>query len=84
MGEGVIKEHLDIKFILNDIDPKKIAKLKEKIDEIGTTQNVIDIQNKDANEYVDEALEKIPNNQFTIFFLDPFNYKDLKWKTLRR
>lgn len=28
MRDGVIGDHLDIRFILNDIDSKKIAKLK--------------------------------------------------------
>ena len=84
MRDGVIKGNLNIKFILNDIDSKKIDKLKAKINEIGVSQNIIDITDKNANEYVDDALSKIPNNEFTIFFLDPFNYNDIKWATIEK
>ena len=84
MRDGVITDHLDIRFILNDIDDKKINKLKEKIKEIGVSEKIIDIQAYDANMYVETALSKIPSDAFTIFFLDPFNYKDLNWKTVEK
>ena len=39
---------------------------------------------EDANIFYKKVLEKIPKDQFSIFFLDPTNHAHLKWKTIER
>ncbi|MGI0058476.1 MAG: three-Cys-motif partner protein TcmP [Nitrosotalea sp.] len=84
MQEGVVDEKLDIKFVLNDFDDNKIKILQDRIDKLKISSNVIDIQHKDANSYIDDVLTKVPNYVWSIFFLDPFKHKQLKWSTIEK
>ena len=82
--KGVLDKHLDIRFLLNDSNQESIAKLKKKIQDLGINKEIIDIDSIDANVYVDKALAKVPKEEFSVFFIDPFNYKDLKWETIEK
>lgn len=84
MKKGVIESELDIRFFLNDKNSEAIKKLQTKIKELGLEDRVIDIDNIDANLYVDKILGKLPADGLVIFFIDPFNYKELKWTTLEK
>lgn len=69
---------------LNDADkfnsPTKIERMKENTKEYA--EFVDSYKDEDANVYYKEVLQKIPKDQFSIFFLDPSHHKDLKWKTI--
>ena len=81
--KGIIEERLDIRFLLNDIDADAIKRLKTKLAELNANDKIIDIGNEDANLYVDKALKSIPkDNNWSIFFLDPYRYMHLKWSTV--
>ena len=82
--DGVKEMGLNIRFLLNDINPESIDKLKAKLISLGVDKNIIDINCGDANEYIEKALKLVPKNEWSIFFLDPFNYKDLKWETIKK
>lgn len=66
---------------LNDINPHNMEAIKARTEEY--KKFVVDYGTKDANEYYKEVLEKIPKDQFSIFFLDPFNHTQLKWTTIK-
>lgn len=78
------KEGLEVHCFLNDMDPNKISSIKEIIKSNGLESFVIEYYSEDANTCFKKILQKIPKNEWSIFFLDPTNYKDLKWETIKQ
>ena len=66
---------------LNDLEAEKIKNMKEKTKEY--QDYIVEYSDKDANSYYKQVLEKIPKDQFSIFFLDPTNHSHLSWKTIQ-
>ena len=65
---------------LNDLDSAKFAKM---VNNTAPYSKFIDsYTQEDANACYSAILKKVPQNQFSIFVLDPTNHKDLKWSTI--
>lgn len=75
------KEGFPLCCIVNDSDKEKIEKLKIKTKDYASC--IADYGTEDANTYYNKALEYIPKDQFSIFFLDPYNHEQLKWTTIK-
>lgn len=75
------KEGFKLNCFLNDIEPKNIELIKKN-----TKDYAEFIRDNytigDANEYYKKVLSKIPKDQFSIFYLDPFKHWQLRWKTI--
>lgn len=81
--EHAKKGTIKLKCFLNELDFKNegvYEKLKENVKDYANF--IIGLTKKDANVVYKEALEKIPKKEWSIFFLDPFKYSDLDWKTI--
>jgi len=66
---------------LNDNDKDRIDKMKENTKDY--LSHIDSYGNQDANIYYKKVLQKIPKDQFSIFFLDPTNHNHLKWDTIK-
>lgn len=76
-----VDDNFQVECFLNDIEEDKINKIKEKTKQYNSSIKCY--LSKDANEAYKEILEKIPQDQFCICFLDPYNHKHLKWQTIK-
>lgn len=68
---------------MNDLDPEDkgfYKKLKQNVKPY--MEFIVDLTKDDANVIYSEILKRIPKEEWSIFFLDPFKYKDLDWKTI--
>lgn len=65
---------------LNDLE--KIEEMKKNTKEF--SDFIEDYGCEDANTYYKKALQKIPPDQFSIFFLDPTNHSQLRWSTIKK
>ena len=76
--------NFNLKCIFNDLEPDKISKLKDSINNKKYSKFVLDYGTEDANTYYKKALDKIEkSNRPSLFFLDPTNHKDLLFSTIR-
>ncbi len=75
-----VEKNLPFHCFINDVDSNNIAKMKEKTKDY--SDFIVEYENKDANSYYKEVLQKMPLEEFRIFFLDPCNHKHLKWATI--
>jgi three-Cys-motif partner protein len=75
-----INENFKSHCFLNDIQEDNIKKIKQKTEKY---KEYITCFCDDANKIHQKILEKIPKDQFSIFFLDPYNHKQLKWNTIK-
>lgn len=73
---------LNISCFLNDLELSKIDLMKERIKDY--TSFIGGIFCEDANICYSEILSKIPTDQISLFFLDPYNHKQLKWETIKK
>lgn len=78
--EHAKKGEIQLNCFLNELDRGNYEVLKKNVGEyekfiIGLTQN-------DANIAYRDALAKVPNSSWSIFFLDPCKYSELDWKTI--
>jgi len=80
--KGARQRKLNVECYLNDIDPKKIKLLKQKIEPY--KEFIKEIYCDDANKCVDNILSQIPADQISLFILDPFNHKHLRFKTISK
>lgn len=80
--KGILAMKLDIRLLLNDTNTESITKLKKKIEDLGVMDKVLALESQDANKFIDLALSKVPKDDFVVVFIDPYNYKDLKWETI--
>ena len=77
------KGNIKLKCFLNELDPEDkgyYKKLKQNV--AGFKDFIIDLTQEDANIVYKKALKNIPKDEWSIFFLDPFKYSDLDWKTI--
>lgn len=81
--EHAKKGSIKLKCFLNELDTKDegyYEKLKRNV--ISYNEFIIGLTKEDANTVYKKALEKIPRDEWSIFFLDPYQHDHLHWKTL--
>lgn len=74
------KGEISLKAFLNELDSSLFDKLKENVKAYG--KFIDSITNEDANIVYANILQKIPKDEWSIFFLDPSNHSDLNWSTI--
>ena len=75
------QENLNLHCYLNDFDEERVQKLKKKV--APYSQYISNITQKDANEVHSQFLGKIPPEDWSVWFLDPFKHSDLKFSTIK-
>lgn len=81
--EHAKKDEIKLLCFLNEFDPSGKGyydKLKQKVSKYHDC--IIGITKEDANVVYKDVLKKIPANEWSIFFLDPYKYSDLDWDTI--
>jgi three-Cys-motif partner protein len=76
------KGEIDIQCYLNDIDQETVKNLKNNVNEY--SKFIKKITQKDANSIYKEILEDIPEDEWSIFFLDPFKHTQLDFTTIEQ
>lgn len=74
------KDNLQLHSFLNDLDIEHFNKLKDSVR--GYEDYIVDITNENANSVYPKFLSKIPKDQWSIFFIDPYKHSELSWKTI--
>jgi len=79
------KNEIKLQCYLNELDPKNNGTYDKLIKNISQYKKfIVDITREDPNIVYERALEKIPKNEWSIFFLDPFQHDHLHWSTIEK
>lgn len=78
--EHAVRETIKLKCFLNELNKEYFAVLKKNVAQY--EKFIIGLTNKNANVVYSEILQQVPKDEWSIFFLDPYSYSDLDWKTI--
>jgi len=74
---------IKLKCYLNELDSKNERLYDSLMKNVTSYKDfIVSLTKEDANVIYNTLLEKIPKNEWSIFFLDPYKYGDLNWKTI--
>jgi len=81
-GSPLIALKKKVKCVFNDISESVVEDVKNLNNKY--SGKIIEVFNSDANENIEEILEKVPSYYHSLFYLDPDNASQLSFETIKK